>query len=146
MAFLKIRIRPKIWMTTVKEYNGKHSLQCRFLLKCLIKPVFVLIWLELTCSERKVYFTQKKFIMWKLCYTVLHKCCHTKGQLITKANSKIFIWTKKSTIFFCISALASKNPKVVETKHKSTKRLSWCYYIPYARHHKPLSIWSRSCL
>ena len=33
-----------------------------------------------------------------------------KGQLILKANFKVFIWTKKLTKYFSISALASKNP------------------------------------
>ena len=33
-----------------------------------------------------------------------------KGQLISKANSKLFIWTKNQRKYFCISALASKNP------------------------------------
>ena len=35
---------------------------------------------------------------------------NTKGQLISKANFKVFIWTKKRTKYFCISALASKKP------------------------------------
>jgi hypothetical protein len=35
-----------------------------------------------------------------------------KGQLISKANSKLFIWTQKPTIFFCISALASKSGRI----------------------------------
>ena len=34
----------------------------------------------------------------------------TKGQLISKANSKLFTWTKNQRKYFCISALASKNP------------------------------------
>ena len=32
---------------------------------------------------------------------------NAKGQLISKASFKVFIWTKKH---FCFSALASKNP------------------------------------
>ena len=48
----------------------------------------------------------------------------SEGQLISKANFKAFIWTKKTTKLFCISVLASKNLlKVVETKDKITKRL-----------------------
>ena len=34
----------------------------------------------------------------------------TKGQLISKANFKNLIWTKKQHKYFCISDLASKNP------------------------------------
>ena len=44
-------------------------------------------------------------------YQRLKKRIHTKGQLISKANFKVFIWTKKRMKYFCISALASKNPK-----------------------------------
>ena len=32
---------------------------------------------------------------------------YSKGQLISKANSKLLIWTKEPTKIFCISALAS---------------------------------------
>ena len=47
-----------------------------------------------------------------------------KGQLILKANFKAFIWTKNQRKYFCVSALASKNPKkVIEIKDKSAKRL-----------------------
>ena len=52
------------------------------------------------------------------------KSCSAKGQLISKANFKFFIWTKNQWKYFCISALASKHPsKVVKTKDKGTKRL-----------------------
>ena len=37
-----------------------------------------------------------------------------KGQLISKANIKVFIWTKKQTKYFCISALASKSGQINE--------------------------------
>ena len=54
----------------------------------------------------------------------------TKGQLISKANLKIFILTKNQRNYFCIFALALKNPsKVVATKDKSTKRLIFCYLL-----------------
>ena len=33
----------------------------------------------------------------------------TKGQLISKANFKVFIWTKKQWKYFCISAQAFKS-------------------------------------
>ena len=39
---------------------------------------------------------------------------HSKGQLISKANFKVFVWTKKRTIFFCISALASKMGQIIK--------------------------------
>ena len=47
-----------------------------------------------------------------------------KGQLISKANFKVFISTKKPKkifMYFCSSFI--KPIKVVETKDKSTKRL-----------------------
>ena len=37
-----------------------------------------------------------------------------KGQLISKANSKLFIWTKKQRKYFCISALASKMGQIIK--------------------------------
>ena len=37
-----------------------------------------------------------------------------KGQLISKANIKVFIWTKKRTKYFCISALASISGQINE--------------------------------
>ena len=42
-----------------------------------------------------------------------------KGQLISKANSKLFIWTKKPTkFFFCISELASKSGQIKKISDK----------------------------
>ena len=35
-----------------------------------------------------------------------------KGQLILKANSNLFIWTKNQHKYFCISALASKSGQI----------------------------------
>ena len=35
-----------------------------------------------------------------------------KGQLISKANSKLFIWTKNQRKLFCISALASISGRI----------------------------------
>ena len=35
-----------------------------------------------------------------------------KGQLILKANCKVFIWTKNQWKYFCISALASKRGQI----------------------------------
>ena len=35
-----------------------------------------------------------------------------KGQLISKANFEVFIWTKNERKYFCISALASKMGKI----------------------------------
>ena len=54
------------------------------------------------------------------------KLINTKGQLISKANLKVFILTKKRIKYFCISALASKNQK----KSGRNKRIGliWCYY------------------
>ena len=40
---------------------------------------------------------------------VLH---YTKGQLISNANSRLFIWIKKPTNFLFISALASKSGRI----------------------------------
>ena len=36
----------------------------------------------------------------------------TKGQLISKANSKLFIWTKNQRKYFYISAQASKSGQI----------------------------------
>ena len=36
----------------------------------------------------------------------------SKGQLISKANSKVFIWTKNQRKYFCISGLASKSGQI----------------------------------
>ena len=36
----------------------------------------------------------------------------TKGQLISKANSKLCIWTKNQRNYFCISVLASKSDQI----------------------------------
>ena len=43
--------------------------------------------------------------------TVLIQIYFSKGQLISKANFLVLIWTKNPTIFFLISALASKEFK-----------------------------------
>ena len=38
----------------------------------------------------------------------------SKGQLISKANFEVFIWTKKRTKYFYISALASKIGQIIK--------------------------------
>ena len=54
-------------------------------------------------------------IMLTCSYNLVHIVIKVKGQLISKANSKLFIGTKKTNEnIFCISALASKI-KVVES-------------------------------
>ena len=37
-----------------------------------------------------------------------------KGQLISKANFEIFIWTKNERKYFCISAIASKMGQTIK--------------------------------
>ena len=37
---------------------------------------------------------------------------YAKGQLISKANSKLFIWPKKKQKYFCICALASNSGRI----------------------------------
>ena len=39
-----------------------------------------------------------------------------KGQLISKAKSKLFIWTKKNWKYFCIFALVSKSGQIKKYK------------------------------
>ena len=55
---------------------------------------------------------------------ISYRTAEAKGQLISKANFKLFIWTKKLTKIFLYFCPRSKKPlKVVETKDKSTKKL-----------------------
>ena len=55
-------------------------------------------------------FTKNIFnVNFKLLWKSLILAC-AKGKLISKANLKVFIWTKNQRKCFCISALASKNP------------------------------------
>ena len=55
-------------------------------------------------------FMTTNFCFFYLLDAIVRRAIHsTKGQLISKAKFKVFIWTKNWTkIFFCISALASK--------------------------------------
>ena len=48
-----------------------------------------------------------------------------KGQLISKELIKVFICTKKRTIFFCISALASKKRSNQKIRALYTKGTNW---------------------
>ena len=60
----------------------------------------------------RVWDWLSRYLLWKCLkldykFTILScvKLVITKGQLISKTNSTVFIWTKKRTIFFSISAL-----------------------------------------
>ena len=57
----------------------------------------------------------------------------TKGQLISKANFKVFIWTKNQRKYFLISVLASKSGQIKKISDKyminSIKLVFQCFYL-----------------
>ena len=54
----------------------------------------------LTCISVIVHYLKR--------VSIKEVCMYCKGQLISKANFEVFIWTKNQRKYFCISAQASK--------------------------------------
>ena len=73
------------------------------LVQYIDKPLTQLSILALMSPAGPLHSGEKRFMKLHLAFS--------KGQLILKVNFKVFIWIKKTTKkYFCISALASKNP------------------------------------
>ena len=66
------------------------------------------IWQQASLKDQIQFtFSVSRIIMLKLVEGFL-----LKGQLISKTNFKVFIWTKNQRKYFCISALASKSGQI----------------------------------
>ena len=91
----------------------------------LLSFVDFFLWIKVVIVDSWYKQTKIEIVFWNTIYTranhsekEVQKCTrysfivHTKVQLISKANSKLFIWTKNQQKYFCIPALASKSGRV----------------------------------
>ena len=97
-----------IFRSVVSLAWNKHLAHLSAEKRCLLTSPFILPGTQIRGGN--IGFSQNKLRFWPLVGNIAWFFLSLKGQLISNANLKIFIWTKKLTIFFCISALTSKNP------------------------------------
>ena len=93
----------------------------------LLSFVDFFLWIKVVIVDSWYKQTKIEIVFWNTIYTranhsekEVQKCArysfivHTKVQLISKANSKLFTWTIHQQKHFCISALAPKSGQILK--------------------------------